>query len=186
MKNDQLKWNKRYLNKEFSEEPSEIVQRYFHLAKKGKALDIACGMGRNALFLAQNGFQVDAVDISDIAIHRLQNDFPQVNWILADLDHWSIPSHKYDLILNINFLQRRLFPYIIDGLLPGGILIFETFLLSEYEYSRDADLNPDYLLRENELLHSFLRLKIIYYEEHQVKRCNDRTRMVASLVAQKT
>ena len=185
MEIDKQKWNKRYQEKQFPGEPSGIVTRFAHLAHKGKALDIACGAGRNALFLQQQGFDVDAVDISDVAMQQLRERSPDIHCILTDLDTYVIPPAQYDLIININFLQRRLFPYIVEGLRPEGILIFETFINSEYEKDFNGSVNPDFLLRENELLHAFLSLKIIYYEEHVSKRCKDRPRFLASLVAQK-
>ncbi len=185
METDRHKWNTRYREQEFPGEPSPVVTRFAHLANKGRALDIACGMGRNALFLAKQGFRVDAVDISDVALQQLQKYTPQIRCIQADLDSYSIPPATYDLIININFLQRRLFPEIIAGLRPGGILIFETFVNSEYEAAINNPVNPDYLLKENELLHAFLSLKIVYYEEKLETRCKDKPRMIAILVAQK-
>ncbi len=185
METDRQKWNTRYREQEFPGEPSRIVTRFARLAKKGRALDIACGMGRNALFLVEQGFIVDAVDISDVALAHFQHHSENIRCIHADLDTYAIPLATYDLIININFLQRRLFPGIIAGLRPGGILIFETFVNSEYEAAFNHPVNPEYLLKENELLHAFLSLKIVYYEEKVETRCKDKPRMIASLVAQK-
>ena len=164
MLQDRIKWNQKYKKKKYPREPAQIVRDYFSLAKIGKALDIGAGNGRNSLFLAKQGFSVDAVDISDIGLTEFAGRHPNIHAICADLDTFEIPKNRYDLIVNIKYLNRRLFPYISEGLKTGGILIFETFLESE----QNSDNQPtcrDYLLRKNELLHAFLSLRILYYRE---------------------
>jgi SAM-dependent methyltransferase len=176
---DRERWNKKYLEGFLpKEEPSTILKDFIHLANKGKALDIAAGLGRNALFLAQNGFTVDAVDISDVAIEKLKNLHPNINPIHADLKEYRPPENTYDLIVNVNFLERSLFPYIKEALKEGGVLIFETFL--EGSPSKNT---KDFLLRKNELLHSFLSLHVVFYQEKQVITCNQETAYKAYLVA---
>ena len=101
------------------------------------------------------------MDISDVAIHHLRGLHPNINAIRADLDTYEIPPERYSLILNIRFLDRHLFPLIREGLVPGGVAIFETYL----EEQSGNGMAREYLLRENELLHCFLSLKILYYEE---------------------
>jgi tellurite methyltransferase len=183
MQKDRVKWNKKHRKTRFSAEPSLIVKKYCRSAPIGKALDIAAGKGRNAVFLAEQGFDVEAVDISDQALIRLSGRHPNVRPVCADLDYFDIPESRYNLILNIRFLNRRLFLCIQDGLNPGGILIFETYM----DPPPKADPGVfcrDYLLRTNELLHAFLQLNIIFYAE-QISDEGDDTRRVASLVAMK-
>lgn len=183
MEKDRIKWNEKHRQKRFSAEPSPIVKKYVLSAPVGKALDIAAGGGRNAVFLANRGFDVEAVDISDQALTRLAGRHPNVNPICADLDLFDIPASRYNLIINIRFLNRRLFPYIQEGLNPGGLLIFETYL--DPPPGSDPDtFCRDYLLRPNELLYAFLRLAIIFYAEQTSDEAND-SRRVASLVAMK-
>jgi tellurite methyltransferase len=164
MQQDRLKWNEKYRSQNASDEPALIVKQYFHLAAGKKALDIAAGNGRNALFLAGQGFAVDAVDISDTGLAQFAGKHPGVHPICADLDDFDIPANRYDLIINIKYLNRRLFPCIREGLSPGGVLIFETFLESLHP-GENQPCCRDYLLRENELLHAFLSLKIVCYKE---------------------
>ncbi len=183
MLQDQSKWNEKYRKKKYPTKPSRIVKEYFSFAYGRKALDIGAGNGRNTLFLARQGFAVDAVDISDIGLSRFAGRHPNVQAICADLDTFDIPPNRYDLIVNIKFLNRRLFPYIREGLKPGGLLIFETFLETE-EDAANATICRDYLLRDNELLHAFLSLRIIYYEEGK-KTEQDETNQIASLVGVK-
>jgi tellurite methyltransferase len=182
MEADRTRWNEKYRTQDHSGEASEIVQTYAELAAGGLALDIAAGTGKNSLFLAQKGFTVHAVDISDVAVQQMTGLHPRIRPIRADLDTWQIPQRRYHLIVNTRYLNRRLFPYIREGLCSGGILIFESFL----EDTDAAACQPscrDYLLRKNELLHAFLSLRVLFYRE-----ARDVTRgepnLIASLVAQ--
>jgi len=126
MEKDRERWNKRYSEEDYPwKTPSEIVQDFYHLANKGKALDIASGLGRNAVFLYDKGFEVDAVDISDVALRKIKKERPQINTVQADLDFYNIPQNRYDLIVNINYLNRRLIPQIKEGLKKDGVVIFE-------------------------------------------------------------
>ena len=185
MEQDRERWNKKYSNGEFPlEKPSKLLVEYIDLIPKGVALDIAAGLGRNALFLAEKGFKVDAVDYSDIAVQKLKSLHPNINPIHADLDKYRIEQNRYNLIINFNYLNRRLFPHIIYGLKPNGILIFQTFLDGEEE-GLSQPSNPDFLLKKNELLHSFLRLRILFYKEEKVIKCDGSKSYQASLVAKK-
>jgi len=185
MEKDREKWNKKYSSGQFPwTEPSRIVKEFYTLAKGKKALDIACGTGRNALFLAEKGFTVDAVDISDVALKELKEKNPAVNTINSDLDFYSIPPDSYHLILNINYLNRRLIPQIKEGLKKEGVVIFETFTLTEEEGFFKPE-NRDYMLRKNELLHLFSDLYIVYYREGEKIKADGEKAFVSSLVAVK-
>lgn len=179
---DKMKWNEKYLKMSFSkEEPSEIVKKYYNLAKIGTALDIACGLGRNSKFLAQIGYFVDAVDISDIALKNLQN-IENINPIEADLDSYKIKEDYYDLIVCINYLNRNLFPQIREGLKNSGLIIYETFV---YSKDNENEMKKEYLLEKNELLHQFIDFDIIYYEEKMVLNEKNQIVLKAYLVARK-
>jgi tellurite methyltransferase len=180
LEKDRRKWNKRYIEKNHSSNPSDIVINFYKLAPKGKSLDIAAGNGRNSLFLAQKGFMVDAVDISDMGLKNLDGVNLGTNRICADLDLFNIPENRYSLIINIKFLSRRLFPQILKGLVPGGVLIFETYM--EKIRGNKSSMNQDYILMTNELLHEFLSLNIIYYNVSSAPEKGDHVAL-ASLVA---
>lgn len=114
-------------------------------------MDIACGEGRNSVFLAQNGFSVTGLDISDVGLSKgvaravsagVTIDFRQVN-----LEGYHI-SEKFDLILNFNFLLRELIPSEVLALTPGGLLLFDTILESPQLL---ASHNPAYFLKKGEL-----------------------------------
>lgn len=95
------------------------------------------------------------MDISRVALGQLPDDDERINKRCQDIDTWQIPENQYELIINIRFLDRRLFPLIKKGLKPGGVLIFESFI----------DKRKDYCLEPNELLQAFNAFQIVYYEE---------------------
>lgn len=184
MLHDRLKWNKRYQTEKQSPRPSVIVKKYAPLACGQRALDIAAGNGRNSLFLANQGFAVDAIDISEVGLSLFSRKHPNIHPICADLDTFEISANRYNLIINVKFLNRRLFPYILDGLTPGGVLIFQTLL----DIGCTGDTPPDhadYYLRQNELLHAFLALRILLYSEEKDKN-ESSAAWRASLVAIKS
>ena len=129
------KWDKRYNETEGEgfPGPSETLADLLPQLPKGRALDIACGRGRNALFLADNGWEVDAVDGSAVALRQgeeaAQKTGVMVNFIEVDLENYSIEAGHYDLIINFNYLDRELVPEIVKGLKKGGALLFETFTI---------------------------------------------------------
>lgn len=172
---DRKRWDERYLNDPGSTEPTPILERYWPLAPLGRAVDIACGNGRNSFFLAEKGFMVDAVDISTVATERLVGRHPNIRVHCQDLDAWTMPAEHYSLVLNVRFLDRRLFPMILKGLKPGGVLIFEAFIGRE---------KADYCLAFNEPLRAFDALRIIYYAEKKLEgRHANKFEQIASMVA---
>jgi SAM-dependent methyltransferase len=180
---DREKWNKKYRDKKYPSAPSRIVTDYFNLATVKKALDIAAGNGRNSLFLARQGFSVDAVDISEEGLRLLAGMHPNLHPICADLDTFDIAGNRYDLIVNVKFLSRRLFPFIEAGLAIGGILIFQAFLETGDPEGKTS-MRREYLLGKNELLHAFSSLEIHYYNEESSSGDNENFGL-ASLVAVK-
>ena len=179
---DKERWNKRYKEKPFRTWVEPLLEKYVDIANVGYALDIACGEGRNTHFLAEKGFEVDAVDLSDYALSQVKDD-SRIHKIEADLDFYTLEKNKYDLVVNINYLNRRFFHQIKEALKPEGVVIFETFIIAHGDF--DNPQNPEYLLRRNELLHAFIDLDIIYYEERLDINMRGEKTMVASLVAKK-
>jgi SAM-dependent methyltransferase len=183
MRQDRIKWNQKYRKKSYPTEAAGVVKKFYQLASGKKALDIAAGNGRNAVFLAHKDFSVDAVDISEVALAEFAGRYPNINAICADLDQFEIAPAHYDLIVNVKFLNRRLFPYIQEGLKPGGVVIFHT-LLGLNSIKSTPEHCRDYLLGTNELLQAFLTMRIIYYLEARDPEKNHSDEM-ATLVAVK-
>ena len=184
MQQDRILWNQKYTDAIHPKNPSRIVHDFYHLAPpKGRVLDIAAGNGRNALFLSKNGFYVDAVDISDVGLCRVSERHNNLNLICADLDNFDIPKNRYSLIVNCRFLERRLYPLMQEGLVSGCLLIFETYL-EHFGKKINEPSRRKHLLKKNELLHSFLPLQILFYQEARESDENG-SEYIASLIVMK-
>ncbi|HMK53092.1 MAG TPA: methyltransferase domain-containing protein [Thermodesulfobacteriota bacterium] len=190
MKTDRKRWDKRFGQKEFAlgKEPNPFLKKNIRLLPKGKALDIATGEGRNAVFLAQQGFEVDAVDVSKKGLEKAQKlalkKGVKINTSLSDLDQYPIKKEQYDLIANFYFLKRRLIPRIKKGLKMGGKVIFETYLLEHRELGTGGPKQAKYFLKPNELIKLFRDFRILFYREG-IFREGGRKKAVASLIAEK-
>lgn len=182
-------WEKIYKQDHISKlEPAQFLEDNIGLLPKGNALDLAMGEGRNTLYLASQGYTVTGVDGSRTAVqkclHLAKNRGLLVNVVAADLACYLIPPEEYDLIINFYYLQRDLLPKIKSGLRPGGMVVFETYTEEQARYGHPR--NPAYLLKSNELLHSFLDYKVIVYRESvlSVKEAG-KEKVIASIIAQK-
>ena len=173
MESDRVKWNARYESEDsfLGERPSSFLSREIERIKAlvpgTKALDIACGEGRNSVFLAQHGFSVIGLDISDKGLekgrNRAQSTGLDVDFRRVDLDDYTIHG-AFDLILNFNFLLRELIPSEVAALNPGGVLLFDTIMASELLLQSHK---PSYLLQSGELSRLFgtFQGEILFSEE---------------------
>ena len=109
--------------------PNRLLTGNRHLLTGGRALDVACGFGGNALYVASEGYQVDGVDASGVALAQAQAEAARrvltLCLVQADLARWWVPPRRYDLISVFNYLNRGLEPALAGGLRPGGLL-FQT------------------------------------------------------------
>lgn len=161
MESDRIKWNSRFASQEsfLGRRPSPFlsreIARIMQQAPGRQALDIACGEGRNSIFLATHGFHVTGVDISEVGLAkaacRAREEGAVVEFVHADLEVFR-PVGPFDLVLNFNFLLRPLIPLEVDLLTPGGLLLFDTILTSPL---LPAPTNPDFYLQPGELLRLF-------------------------------
>jgi len=190
LKSDQKRWDERFRRKEFAfgKEANPFLKKHISLLPKGKALDIATGEGRNAIFLAQNGFDVDAVDISNMGLKKAQKLAKEVgvkiHTLRADLDTYKIKEGQYDLITNFYFLKRSLIPKIKKGLRRGGKVIFETYILEHRNLATSGPKQAKYFLKSNELLRLFDGFRILHYREG-IFREGGKKKAIASLIAEK-
>ncbi|MGM0664898.1 MAG: class I SAM-dependent methyltransferase [Thermodesulfobacteriota bacterium] len=166
--------------------PSRFLVENLHLLPKGSVLDVAMGYGRNALFLAGSGFQVEGVDVSPEAVagalKAAKEAGVQLTARVADLEdgQYSISPEAYDVIICFNYLHRPLIPAIREGVRIGGIVVYETFIVDQARFGRPR--NPDHLLRHNELLHMFRDFRCLRYHEGLMGA----DRAVAGIIAEKT
>ncbi|MDD2737202.1 MAG: class I SAM-dependent methyltransferase [Desulfuromonadaceae bacterium] len=173
MDSDRIKWNTRYESEDsfLGERPSPFlareIERIKALVPGLAALDIACGEGRNSLFLAQHGFRVTGLDISDRGLEKGEKRALalglDVEFRRVDLDDCIIQG-TFDLILNFNFLLRELIPSEIAALKTGGLLLFDTIMVSEQLLQSHK---PSYLLQPGELPRLFgaFQGEILFSEE---------------------
>lgn len=188
---DRKRWNERHAADHGDDGPSKFLEEVLAssawLIPPGRALDVATGKGRNAIFLASKGFRVDAVDISAAALQDARKaaraQGRAIDFIEADLDHADLPRDAYDLVVNFNFLDRSLIAPMKNALKIGGHIIFETYLIEQRELGHPK--NPAYLLNHNELLDLFRDFRILYYREGKTID-EEKTSYKAGLLAQKT
>ncbi len=163
------KWNQIYRANN-SEKPatSVLVEHAFLLPDSGAALDIACGLGANACFLAKQGLATTAWDISEVAIAKLQQTALSKGLSIKSEAHEitenSFNESSFDIIIISRFLDRSLSNGIISALKPGGMLFYQTF--NREKIDTTGPNNPDFLLAKNELLTMFASLKLVFYQEN--------------------
>jgi tellurite methyltransferase len=187
---DREKWDRQHAVRDNEQQPSGFLREIFEAGAwqigPGRALDIATGKGRNAIFLAAQGFAVGAIDISPVALaearSRAEEKGLAISWQQADLEKIELPENSYDLIVNFNYLQRTLVPQLKAALRVGGHVIFETYLIDQQTIGHPK--NPDYLLYHNELLDLFNGFRVLYYCEGRFKDSGEDA-FRAGLLAQK-
>ena len=186
---DMRVWDEKYKRGDHTtREPSHLLLRAVKQLKPGRALDIACGVGRHALFLAEKAWEVIAIDSSRVAIEILQRRAREggltVDARVADLElgEFTIEQERYDLICDFYYLQRSLFPQIRAGVKMGGTIVAAIHIIDEDPASRLA--NPAFSLEPGELRAEFQDWEIEYYLEGQ-PRDRDHHRRTAEIIARK-
>jgi tellurite methyltransferase len=150
----------------------------------GKLLDVAGGLGRNSIWLAQRGWDATVLDVSEVGIQRgiamAEESGVTVKFQLVDLQTYQLPRERYDLVLVLFYLQRDLFPALMNALKPGGLLIYKTYTSEQPKLNPGGGpTHPMHLLQPNELLHAFSAMQILYYKE------SVKNRGIAELIARK-
>jgi len=163
---DRERWDRKYAagNPHPDFAPDPILTQYAHLLSgNGWALDVACGVGHNALYLARRGYEVLAVDGSQVGLRygraAARDGALPVHFVAADLERFAPPPRRFNLILVMRFLIRPLLPLLKEALAPGGLMIYQTFNLN-WRRANPA-FNPDYLLAPGELAKAFSDFEII-------------------------
>ena len=184
---DRERWNARYAAGEYAARtyPSPLLAAWLDRLPRGRALDVACGLGRNAIHLAANGYTVDAMDISAVALaggrERADAAGVSVNWIESDLERPDIARDAYDVVVVARFLDRPLVPRLVDALRCGGHLVYDHHYITPVHV--DGPRSHRFRARPNELLERFRALRVLSYEEGLVADPDGRRMALARLVA---
>lgn len=186
-------WDERYRRGEYptDPEPSPVLRHYVDAFPDGRALDVATGTGRNALFLAGAGYSVDAIDQSRVGLRQARDRAvdrgldSRVNWIQADVPSYEFPDERYAAV-SISFYRAvDRFPDIKEALVPGGFLFVEHHLRST-EPTPSGPSGDRYRFGANELLHAGLDLTVLYYDETSSTNPDGERRANARLLARKS
>ena len=172
---DRLRWDEVYgeMNNDPYPQPDPLLFDYTppiddEDEDEHRALDLACGMGQNGLWLASQGYLVDLLDVSRIALLRAQAEatkrgLRELNLLPVDLDQHELPSDHYELVSVFRYLKRDLFPALRRTVHPGGRILYETF--NRRYLQLVPKFNPAYLLEVGELVGYFADWNILSYTE---------------------
>lgn len=182
-------WDERYSRGEqVILEPTPLLVRVADELKPGRALDLACGTGRHAIFLAERGWHVTAVDSSSIGIEIAETIAKlrkvEVDWRIADLERneFEIEAEGYDLICDFYYLQRDLFAQIRAGVRRGGMIVAAIHTVDDAPDAKP--MNPAFLLQPGELRAEFRGWEIMHDYEGEPNEDRHKRR-TAEIVARK-
>ncbi len=187
---EKASWNKKYSEGSHGllEPDPFLVSAYDEFlfgTTPGLALDVAGGVGRHSIWLAQHGWRLKLLDISEVGIQQAEENAKSIGTVgsisseVRDLSIMQdLGRQQYDLVLVFFFLQRELFPALAAALKPGGFLIYKTYTSEQQRFSGGPS-HPMFLLEPNELLHAFSSLRVLRYHETVSQKG------VAELVARK-
>ena len=169
---------------EHRRQPSQFLVENIDLLPGGRALDLAMGGGRNAVFLAQAGYETEGVDISrkevDAAFELARKSGVELKARILDLeDAVHFDEASYDVMICFNYLHRPLIPKIKDALRIGGMIVYETYIVDQTRFGKPR--NPNHLLKRNELLNMFRDFRCLRYREGIIEN----RKAIAGIVAEK-
>ncbi|MEJ8566146.1 class I SAM-dependent methyltransferase [Elongatibacter sediminis] len=188
---DRSKWNRRYREGAYGDRkhPTPLLERWIEKIPCGKALDVACGAGRNALFLAARGFEVDAVDISAAGLERgramARGAGLKIHWIEHDFDSPLETTGEYQLILMVRYVNLPLLNGLCDRLAPGGFLMCEEHLRVASGEDLAGPSNPAFRVRPGDLQKAATGLDIEYSFEGRLRDPDGRQVALAQLVGRR-
>lgn len=169
-------WDKRFSRDMYlyGKEPVEFLRSRIGDLRKGRALCLAAGEGRNAVFLAEQGYDVTAMDPSPKGLEKATALAAErgvtIKTEVGDLQEgYEMGVEKYDLITDFYYHDTGMLPDVMRALKPGGMFILQNFSIEQPDTNRFGPKNPDYLVKPNELLDIFSDYRIIFYEDTVVE-----------------
>lgn len=183
-------WDERFRRGEYptDPDPSPVLEAYVGAFPDGPTLDVATGTGRNALFLAGAGFDVEAVDASRVGLEiarenaRDRGVADRIEWIQGDLERYGFPTDRYAAVAISFYRALDRLTDLKEALRPGGFLFVEHHLRSTEPAPRGPG-SDRYRLAANELLRACLDLTVLYYDEATEEGPEGRTSATARIVA---
>ena len=183
------RWNEKYRESPGSWlEPDSFLLRAFSEFVRplypdgGSALDFAGGAGRNAIWLAQQGWEVTLIDISETGVEQArQNAGPlasHVHFVVDDLTGFTASQTQFDVVMAFFYLERKIFPEIVKAIRPGGLLLYKTLTMEQMKLG-GGPKDPAHLLETGELLRLAHGLQVLHYREEVAEKAT------AELVARK-
>lgn len=166
--NSKAKWNERYRTATGKPNAAQVLKENLHLLPvKGRALDMACGLGANAILLAQQGLEVAAWDIADVAVATLQDVALKqklaIQARVRDVEAHPPEAATFDVIVVSYFLDRGIIPALLQALKPDGLIYYQTFI--QQRVSGRGPQQTKYRLAAQELLQLFCGLQVLFYRE---------------------
>ncbi len=185
-------WDERFRTGEYPSdlEPSPVLREYVSETARGRALDVACGTGRNTLFLAEQGYEVDALDQSNVGLQLTRaaatdrRIADRLNLIQADATQFEYPTDRYDIVTISFFRTLDRFQDLKAALKPDGLLFYQHHLRSDPPAKAGpSSRRPRF--GSNELLRACLDLTVLYYEESS-EQWEGQSSATVELVARKS
>ncbi|MGI9204190.1 MAG: class I SAM-dependent methyltransferase [Woeseiaceae bacterium] len=165
-------WDKRFSTDMYlyGKEPVEFLRSRIGDLPMGKALCLAAGEGRNAVYLAEQGYDVTAMDPSPKGLEKASALAAErgvtINTEVGDLQEgYEMGVEKYDLITDFYYHDPKMLPDVMRALKPGGMFVLQNFSVQQLDTNRFGPKNPDYLVKPNEMLGIFSDYRIIFYED---------------------
>lgn len=189
---DREKWDQRYREGAYASRnyPSEFLRNRAELLNIGRAMDLACGLGRNSIYLAELGFEVDAIDVSlvglEIAREKAKERRLLIHWLNEDLvNDWTIPTQQYDLILMFRFVSSEVLLKLPQLLAQGGALIIEEHL----QWPQGNVVGPSgnrFRVKPGELMEGCRELDVLFHYEGLVEEPDGSMAALAQIHAKKS
>ncbi len=163
---DRIRWEEKHRRESALSPRASVLALPPPVREEALALDFACGQGRHSAALARAGYRVVAMDVAMAALRRVHAAFggDRVFPVQGDADTWPFASGSFDLVVQVDFLDRRLFAALRSALRKDGLLFIDTFL-DRGRPNAEGPANPDFLLRRGELPEAFDDFVIERYDE---------------------